>query len=141
MDLCAVDPPFNLYNDCWPIVTRVPCHPPAKFVHEDGDRPQRAVNSVVSAGVIVSGGLIRNSVLSPGVRVDGRSRVNRAVILDNTHVHRNVVVENAILDKDVTVLEGAAVGVDKDRDRARGFVVVRRMAGVTVVSKGQVVAP
>jgi len=139
MDLCAVNPPFNLYNDRWPIVTRVSCQPPAKFAHEDGDRPGRAVNSVVSTGVIVSGGLIRNSVLSPGVRVDGRSRVNRAVILHNTHVHRHAVVENAILDKDVAVLEGATVGVDKEHDRARGFVV--STGGVTVVSKGQVVPP
>ena len=139
MDLCAVNPPFNLYNDRWPIVMRMSCQPPAKFVHEDGDRPGRAVNSVVSTGVIVSGGLIRNSVLSPGVRVDGRSRVNRAVILHNTHVHRHAVVENAILDKDVAVLEGATVGVDKEHDRARGFVV--STGGVTVVSKGQVVPP
>jgi glucose-1-phosphate adenylyltransferase len=94
---------------------------------------------VVSAGAIVSGALIRNSVLSPRVRVYGRSRVNRAVLLDNTHVHRHAVVENAILDKDVTVLEGARVGVDKEHDRARGFVV--SAGGITVVSKGQVVAP
>jgi glucose-1-phosphate adenylyltransferase len=138
MDLRAVIPPFNLYNDRWPIVTRMACQPPAKFVHQDGDRPGRAVNSVVSNGVI-SAGLIKNSVLSPGVCVDGRSRVNRAVILDNTHVHRNAVVENAILDKDVAVLEGAAVGVDKDLDRARGFTV--SAGGITVVSKGQVVTP
>jgi glucose-1-phosphate adenylyltransferase len=139
MDLCAVNPPFNLYNDRWPIVTRVSCQPPAKFVHEDGDRPGQAVNSVVSTGVIISGGLISNSVLSPGVRVDGRSRVNRAVILHNTRVHRHAVVANAILDKDVAVLEGATVGVDKEHDRARGFVV--STGGVTVVGKGQVVAP
>jgi glucose-1-phosphate adenylyltransferase len=138
MDLRAVIPPFNLYNDRWPIVTRMACQPPAKFVHEDGAPPGRAVNSVVSNGVI-AGGLISNSVLSPGVRVDGRSRVNRAVILDNGHVRRRAVVENAILDKDVTVLEGATVGVDKEHDLARGFVV--SAGGVTVVSKGQVVAP
>jgi glucose-1-phosphate adenylyltransferase len=139
MDLCATEPRFNLYNEHWPIVMRLSCQPPAKFVHEDGDRPGRAVNSVVSTGVIVSGGLIRNSILSPGVRVAGRSRVNRAVILDNSHVHRSAVVENAILDKDVAVLAGATVGVDKEHDRARGFVV--SAGGVTVVSKGQVVAP
>jgi glucose-1-phosphate adenylyltransferase len=139
MDLCAENPPFNLYNDRWPIVTRVSCQPPAKFVHEDGDRPGRAVNSVVSAGAIVSGALIRDSVLSPGVRVDSRARVNRAVILDNARVYRNAVVENAVLDKDVAVLAGATVGMDKEYDRARGFVV--SADGVTVVSKGQVVAP
>ena len=136
MDLRAVTPPFNLYNESWPILTRFSCQPPAKFVHEDGDRPGLAVNSVISNGVI-SGGLISNSILSPGVRVDGRSRVHRAVILDNTHVHPRAVVENAVLDKDVTVVEGATVGVDKEHDRARGFVV--SAGGVTVVSKGRVV--
>ena len=139
MDLCAVNPVFNLYNDRWPISTRVPCQPPAKFVHEDGDRVGRAVDSVVSNGVRVSGGLISNSILSPGVRVDSWSRVNRAVILHDSQVHRHARVENAILDKNVTVLAGATVGVDKDHDRARGFVV--SAGGVTVVGKGQVVAP
>jgi glucose-1-phosphate adenylyltransferase len=139
MDLCAAHPPLSLYNDRWPIVTRVSYQPPAKFVHEDGDRPGWAVNSVVSAGVTVSGGVIRNSVLSPGVRVEGRCRVNRAVLLHNSRVHRQAIVENAILDKDVTVLAGATVGVDKEHDRARGFTV--SAGGITVVSKGQVVAP
>ena len=139
MDLCAVDPPFNLYNDRWPIVPQVSCQPPAKFVHEDGDRPGQAVNSVVSTGVIVSGGMVRNSVLSPGVRVDSGSQVSRAVIMHNARVHRHAVVADAILDKDVAVLEGATVGVDKEHDRARGFVV--SAGGVTVVGKGQVVAP
>jgi glucose-1-phosphate adenylyltransferase len=139
MDLCAVHPVFNLYNDRWPILTRVSPQPPAKFVHDDGDRVGRAINSVVSNGVIVSGGLVRNSVLSPGTRVDSWSRVERAVILRNSRVHRRAIVENAILDKNVAVLEGATVGVDKERDRARGFAV--SPGGVTVVSKGQVVAP
>jgi glucose-1-phosphate adenylyltransferase len=139
MDLCAVHPVFNLYNDRWPILTLVSPQPPAKFVHDDGDRVGRAINSVVSNGVIVSGGLVRNSVLSPGARVDSWSRVDRAVILHNSRVNRRAVVENAILDKNVVVLEGATVGVDKDHDRARGLVV--SPGGVTVVGKGQVVAP
>ncbi|HET9081356.1 MAG TPA: glucose-1-phosphate adenylyltransferase [Trebonia sp.] len=139
MDLCAAQPAFSLYNDRWPVITLVSPEPPAKFVHDDGDRVGRAVNSVVSNGVIVSGGLVRNSVLSPGARVDSWSRVNRAVILHNSRVSRHAVVENAILDKNAVVLEGATVGVDKDRDRARGLVVSD--GGVTVVGKGQVVAP
>jgi glucose-1-phosphate adenylyltransferase len=139
MDLCAVHPVFNLYNDRWPIFTLVSPQPPAKFVHDDGDRVGRAVNSVISNGVIVSGGLVRNSVLSPGARVDSWSRVDRAVILHDSRVSRHAVVENAILDKNVVVREGATVGVDKDHDRARGLVVTA--GGVTVVGKGQVVAP
>ncbi|HEY6315750.1 MAG TPA: glucose-1-phosphate adenylyltransferase [Streptosporangiaceae bacterium] len=139
MDLCAVHPEFNLYNDKWPILTHVPPQPPAKFVHDEGDRVGRAIDSLISNGVIVSGGLVRHSVLSPGARVDSWARVNRAVILHNSRVGRHAVVENAVLDKNVVVLEDATLGVDKEHDRARGFVVSN--GGVTVVGKGQVVVP
>ena len=139
MDLCAVEPTFNLYNNRWPILTHVPAQPPAKFVHDDGDRVGRAINSVISNGVIVSGGLVRNSVLSPGVRVDSWARVERSVILHDSRVRRHAVVENAVLDKNVVIAEGATVGVDKERDRARGLVVSE--GGITVVGKGQIVTP
>jgi len=137
MDLCAVHPIFNLYNDEWPILTHVPSEPPAKFVHDSGDRVGHAINSIVSNGVVVSGGVVRSSVLSPGVRVNSWSRVERSVLLHNTRVGRHAVVENAILDKNVEVPEGAQVGVDKEHDRARGFTV--SPGGITVVGKGQLV--
>jgi glucose-1-phosphate adenylyltransferase len=139
MDLCAVHPVFNLYNDQWPILTHVPPLPPAKFVHDSGDRVGRATDSIISNGVVISGGLVRNSVLSPGARVDSWARVNRAVMLHNSRVGRHAVVQNAILDKNVVIGEGATVGVDKEHDRARGLVV--SSGGITVVGKGQVVAP
>jgi glucose-1-phosphate adenylyltransferase len=137
MDLCAVQPVFNLYNDRWPILTHVPPQPPAKFVHADGDRTGRALDSVISNGVIVSGGLVRESVLSPGARINSWARVERSVLLDNTRIGRHAVVQGAILDKNVVVEDGAAVGFDHTRDRARGFTV--SAGGVTVVGKGQVV--
>jgi glucose-1-phosphate adenylyltransferase len=137
MDLCAPTPKFNLYNDRWPILTHVPSQPPAKFVHDSGDRVGRALDSLVSNGVIVSGGLVRESVLSPGVRVNSWATVERSVILDNTVIGRHAVVRNAIIDKNVTVPERAQVGVDKEHDRARGFVV--SAGGITVVGKGQAV--
>ncbi len=139
MDLCAVHPAFNLYNDQWPILTQVPWQPPAKFVHNDGDRVGRAIDSTVSNGVIISGGLVRNSVVSPGVRIDSWATVDRSVLLNNARVNRHAVVQNAILDKNVIVLRGATVGVDKEHDRARGFVV--SAGGVTVVRKGHLVTP
>jgi len=138
MDLCHVHPVFNLYNEHWPILTQVPSEPPAKFVHDSGDRVGRALNSLVSNGVIVSGGLVRESVLSPGVRVNSWSTVERSVILHNTIIGRNAVVRNAIIDKNVEVPEGAEVGVDKEHDKARGFAV--SAGGITVVGKGQEVS-
>jgi glucose-1-phosphate adenylyltransferase len=137
MDLCAVHPVFNLYNRQWPILTYIPPYPPAKFVHDDGGRIGRAIDSVVSNGVIVSGALVRDAVLSPGVRVDSSARVNRAVILNHSRVGCHAVVENAILDKNVVVADGATVGMDKDRDRERGLTV--SSGGITVVGKGRVV--
>jgi glucose-1-phosphate adenylyltransferase len=137
MDLCAVHPVFNLYNAKWPILTHVPSQPPAKFVHDHGDRVGHAIDSVVSNGVIVSGGLVRKSVLSPGVRVNSWSRVERSVLLAGTKIGRHAVVQDAILDKNVIVPEGAHVGVDKDHDLARGFTVSD--SGITVIGKGQTV--
>jgi glucose-1-phosphate adenylyltransferase len=139
MDLWAVQPVFNLYNDRWPIFTHVPSLPPAKFVHDAGDRVGRAVDSLVSNGVIVSGGLVRQSVLSPGVRVNSWATVDHSVVLHNTKIGRHAVVRDAIIDKNVIVPEWAQVGVDKEYDRARGFVV--SAGGITVVGKGQEVVP
>jgi glucose-1-phosphate adenylyltransferase len=135
MDLCHVHPVFNLYNERWPILTHVPSQPPAKFVHDDGDRVGRAIDSLVSNGVIVSGGLVREAVLSPGVRVNSWATVERSVLLHNTVVGRHAVIKNAIIDKNVTVPEKAVIGVDKEHDKARGFVV--SAGGITVVGKGQ----
>jgi glucose-1-phosphate adenylyltransferase len=134
MDLCALVPGFDLYNDRWPILTHIPSKPPAKFVHDEGDRVGRAINSVVSNGVIVSGASVRDSVLSPGVFVHSWAGVERAVVMDGAQIGRRAVVRNAILDKNVVVGEGVEVGVDKDDDRARGLVVSD--GGVTVVGKG-----
>ena len=134
-DLCAVIPPFNMYNVQWPIVARMSCQPQASSSTKTATGPGGAVNSVVSTGAIVSGGLVSNSVLSPGVRVDSRSLVNRAVILHNTRVHANAVVANAILDKDVAVFAGRDRRGGQEHDRARGFTV--SAGGVTVVGKGR----
>ncbi|MDP9183743.1 MAG: glucose-1-phosphate adenylyltransferase [Actinomycetota bacterium] len=139
LDLVSVLPVFNLYNRHWPILTMTPPLPPAKFVHEEPGRTGSAVDSLVSQGVIVSGGQVRRSVLSPGVRVHSGAEVEESVLLHGADIGRGSVVRRAILDKNVVVHPGATVGVDPAVDRARGFVVTP--GGVTVVGKGEQVLP
>ncbi|MDA8285085.1 MAG: glucose-1-phosphate adenylyltransferase [Actinomycetota bacterium] len=133
MDLVSVHPVFNLYNQQWPIYTAGVQLPPAKFVFEDHDRRGQAFDSLVSAGVIIAGGTVRRSVLSPGVRVESGALVEDSVLMDGVTVHPGGVVRRAIVDKNVEVAAGSGLGVDADFDRSR-FAVSER--GVVVVGKG-----
>lgn len=135
MDLISVHPVFNLYNRHWPILTSTGTHPPAKFVFDEPGRIGRAMNSLVSPGVIVSGGSVRNSILSPGVRVHSGADVSGAVLMHGVDIGRGARVGRAILDKNVAVWPGASVGIDPAVDRERGFTVTD--GGVTVIGKGE----
>jgi glucose-1-phosphate adenylyltransferase len=137
MDLVSVDPVFNLYNLEWPILTWQEPLPPAKFVFDEDDRRGYAVDSMVCAGVVISGAQARRSVLSPGVHLHSFAEVEGSVLMQGVDVGREAVVRNAILDKNVCVESGAQVGVDQDVDRERGFAISD--GGVTVVGKGAVV--
>ena len=135
MDLVSVLPVFNLYNRHWPILTHSPPLPPAKFVHDEPGRTGHAIESLVSPGCIVSGGEVRQSVLSPGVRVHSRAVIEGSVLLNGVDVGRGAHLRRVIIDKGVVVPPGTRIGIDHDEDRARGFHVSG--AGVVVLGKGQ----
>ena len=139
MDLISVHPVFNLYNRDWPTMTLINGSlPPAKFVYADeGKRVGRAIDSFVSPGVIVSGGSVERSILSPGTYVHSWAEVSDSVVMDGCRVGRHTKVVKTILDKNVVVEEGAVVGVALAHDRERGFTVTE--SGITVVPKGTVV--
>jgi glucose-1-phosphate adenylyltransferase len=134
MDLVSAQPAFSLYNSQWPIYTWNNPLPPAKFVHETEGRVGRALNSMVCGGVIISGGEVRNSVLSPEVRINSYSTIDRSVLMHGVKVGRHAVVRNAIIDKNVNIPEGAHIGVDLELDRER-FTV--SPAGVVAIGKNQ----
>jgi glucose-1-phosphate adenylyltransferase len=134
MDLVAPLPDFSLYNTEWPIFTTYGPQPPAKLVEGDGGAQVSTYNSILSPGVIVTGGRVSESVLSPACRVEPGAEVTGSVLLGCVQVGAGAVVRNAIIDKNVKIPPGTQIGVDHEADRARGFAVED---GLTVVAKDQ----
>ncbi len=132
MDLVAVTPLFNLYDQEWPIRTHQAQYPPAKFVFAQKDqRMGIALDSIVSAGCIISGGRVVNSVLSPGVRINSYCEVERSILFSHVEVGRHSRISNAIIDRGVRLPERTVIGVDPEEDRKRFHV---SEGGIVVVS-------
>jgi len=135
MDLIRPMPAFNLYNLEWPIYTRHSVSPPAKLVRGMSGRDGVAHDSILSQGVVVSGGSVSGSVLATNVFVAEGADVADSVLMDKVYIGEGAKVRRAILDKNVRVPAGATIGLDPELDRARGFAVTE--SGLTVLSKGQ----
>jgi glucose-1-phosphate adenylyltransferase len=135
MDLVAVDPIFNLYNDRWPIYTQANNYPPAKFVFADkeNNRIGYATDSLVSEGCIISGGKVNRSVLSPKVRVNSFADVTDSILFENVEIGRYCRIRRAIIDKNVLVPPHTTIGHDPVEDRRRFHVTPN---GVVVIPKG-----
>ncbi|MFC6287621.1 glucose-1-phosphate adenylyltransferase [Nocardioides sp. GCM10027113] len=134
MDVVSPLPIFNLYNFDWPIYTSYGPQPPAKLAQGDGGQPAAASDALLAPGVVVSGGTVHRSVLSPSVQVLSGAQVSDSVLMNGVCVGAGAVVRNAILDKNVVIPPNMRIGVDPDEDRARGFVVED---GLTVLGKDQ----
>ncbi len=134
MDLVAVSPVFNLYDDQWPIRTYQRQYPPAKFVFaQEGRRMGIAADSIVAPGCIVSGGRVMNSVLSPAVRINSYSEVEASILFSGVNVGRYSRIRRAIIDRGVTIPEHTDIGFDPELDRSRGYHVTE--SGIVVVGR------
>lgn len=134
MDLVAIDPLFNLYDEAWPVRTFQEQFPPAKTVFaENGGKMGLVIDSLVSAGCIVSGARVEHSVLSPDVRIESFSEVVDSVIMEGVRIGRHAKIRRAIIDKGVHVPDGMTIGYNQEEDR-KHFTVTEK--GIVVVPKG-----
>ncbi|MCG5495035.1 glucose-1-phosphate adenylyltransferase [Ectothiorhodospira variabilis] len=131
LELIGVTPELNLYDMDWPIWTYQEQLPPAKFVFDDEDRRGMAVDSMVSGGCIISGSLVRHSLLFSNVTVNSHAQVTDSVILPDVDIGRNCVVHKAVIDKGCRIPEGMVIGRDREQDAKRFYV---SDGGVTVVT-------
>ena len=133
MDLCRVNPEFNLYDPEWPLRTYQVQAPPAKFVFADeGRRCGQALDSIISAGCIVSGSRVSGSVLCPNVRVHSFCDVEQSILMPGVRVGRHARIRRAIIDRDVFIPRAASIGYNEEEDRRRHTVTEN---GVVVVTK------
>jgi glucose-1-phosphate adenylyltransferase len=132
MELVSITPQLNLYDQSWPIQTYHAQLPPAKFVFDQPERRGEAIQSMVSGGCIISGALVRNSVLFSNARVNSYSTVEDSVILPDVRIGQGCQVRRAIIDRGSELADGTSIGVDLDADRARGFRVTE--TGLTLVT-------
>ncbi|MFL6602052.1 MAG: glucose-1-phosphate adenylyltransferase [Steroidobacteraceae bacterium] len=131
LELVHVKPELNIYDQDWPIWTYQVQQPPAKFVLDEEGRRGTAINSVVSGGCIISGAVVRSSLLFSDVRIDERSSINRSVILPHVEIGSSCVIEGAIVDEGCEIPNGMQIGVDR-REDARRFHVTEK--GVVLVT-------
>jgi glucose-1-phosphate adenylyltransferase len=137
LDLTHVVPELDLYDDRWPILSLQRQLAPAKFVFDDDGRRGMAVDSLVSSGCIVSGGMVRRSILFSKVRVGDRSLIEDSVVLPGVNVGADVVIRRAVIDKRCVIADGTQIGVDADADGARFHVTERGIVLVTPEMLGQ----
>ncbi len=131
MDLTKTLPQLNLYDSSWPIWTYQEQVPPAKFVLDETDRRGMAINSIVSGGVIISGSLVRRSLVSTSVRINSFSDIEDCVILPNVTIRRHCRLRRVIIDKLCDIPEGTVVGEDPEADARRFY---RTESGITLIT-------
>jgi glucose-1-phosphate adenylyltransferase len=133
MDLCTVNPEFNMYDPEWPLRTYMPQAPPAKFVFAEDWRRGEAEDSLISHGCIVSGSHIHGSILCPNVRVHSFCTIEESILMPGVQVGRHARIRKAIIDRDVDIPRGALIGFNPDEDKRRHTV---SEGGVVVVAAG-----
>ncbi|QGJ71311.1 Glucose-1-phosphate adenylyltransferase [Planctomycetales bacterium 10988] len=134
MDLVSVDPLLNTYDEHWPLRTYLPSLPPAKFVFAGEARRGEALDSIVCPGAILSGGMVKRSIVGPATRINSYASVEDSILFDGVDIGRKAKIRRAIIDKGVHIPPGVEIGYNEELDRSRGFTVSE--GGIVVIPKG-----
>ena len=137
IELCEVEPELNLYSREWPVWTYQTQHPPAKFVFDDDDARGQAIDSLVSGGCIISGALVKRSVIFFATEIERGSVVKDSVVLPKVSIGKNCRISSAIIDKACAIPDGMVIGEDLDKDRERFHVTENGIVLVTPEMLGQ----
>ena len=132
MDIASVQPQLDVYDSNWPIWTNQAQQPPAKFVQDINGTSSIVRNSTCSAGCIISGSSINQSVLFTSVRLHSNCFISESVILPFCIIHRGCRLTKVILDRGVEVPRGLIIGENAELDAKRFY---RSEGGVTLVTR------
>jgi len=136
-ELIGVTPELNLYDSSWPIWTYQEQLPPAKFIFDDDGRRGMAVDSMISGGCIISGAVVRHTLIFSNVRVNSFSEIEDSVVLPNVVIERNCRIKKAVIDDGCVVPEGTVIGEDPVADAERFHVTPNGVVLVSPVMLGQ----
>jgi glucose-1-phosphate adenylyltransferase len=131
MELVSITPELNLYDREWPIWTYQEQLPPAKFIFDEDGRRGQAIDSMVSGGCIISGSILRRSLLFSSVCVESYSQVEDSVILPEVDIGQHCIIKRAIIDKGCEIPDNTRIGVDPEEDAKRFYVTPK---GITLVT-------
>ena len=138
MELCAIEPELNLYNRDWPIWTYQPQYPPAKFIFDDEGRRGEAIDSLISAGCIISGARLKRSVVFFATKIESYSLVKDSVVLPKVNIGKHCRITRAIIDKGCVIPDGTVIGENRDEDAKRFHVTPEGIVLVTPAMLGQI---
>ncbi|HEY4232626.1 MAG TPA: glucose-1-phosphate adenylyltransferase [Lacipirellulaceae bacterium] len=139
IELTAVEPLLNMYDDRWPIRTYQPNLPPPKFVFNSKERCGEAHDSIVCAGAVISGGHVTRTIVGSQARINSYAEVEDSIIFSQVDIGRHAKIRRAIIDKGVHIPEGVRIGYDEEEDLARGFTVSDN--GIVVIAKAESIEP
>lgn len=137
INLATLNPELNMYDANWPIWTNQEQLAPAKFVFDFDERRGCALDSLISGGCLISGSIIRKSVLFSNVRVHSYSTIEDSVVLPDVTIERNCRLTKCVIDKGSIISEGTVIGENPEEDASRFYVSQDGVVLVTPEMLGQ----